>query len=99
MIIEQLQKIGFSQAEAKVLNALSITSKEQGFPSVIAKATGLNRYTTYDILERLNKQSLLLKLKRNGKLCYQFRSPDDIEHWLQDKQKKLQQQVKIAETL
>ena len=69
MLKEQLEKIGLAEKEAKVF----LASLELGSSAVqeIAKKAGINRATTYVIIEKLMKKGLMSSVEKGKKTYFQ----------------------------
>ena len=76
MIKEQLYELGFSRSEAKVYLALL----EQGPSSAgkISKKAGLNRTSTYQVLERMMAQGLISYVRKGRVHIYQVLEPGQL---------------------
>ena len=91
--LEILKNIGLSSNEAKVY--LAVLKLKKGLITPIAKQAGINRTTAYDILEYLNKKSLVLKYVENGKIGYTTEGPQKIKNWLTEKENRLDKQREV----
>lgn len=69
-----LEKIGFSQKESQILNALNKNGPLAA--STIARLTQINRVSTYDTLERLAAKDIVISYKQGSTLFFAI---DDIE--------------------
>ena len=56
------------------------------------KNAGVNRTTTYDVLESLNKKGLVLKYVENNKVGYTTEGPNKLKNWLTNKENQLDKQ-------
>ncbi|MFA5322271.1 MAG: helix-turn-helix domain-containing protein [Smithella sp.] len=84
-ITEQLQKLGFSQNKAKTyLACLELGSAPA---STIAQKAGLERTTTYKLLEELASEELIDEDVATKVKTYVARSPKELLQHLQEKQK------------
>jgi len=83
-LLEQIKKIGFQENEAKVYLALL----ELGRATVteIGKATGMNRTTGYDILERLCLNGVANRTTVGKKHMYIAEPPIRLKQYLKNKQ-------------
>jgi len=75
-ILQKLEKSGFTIREAKVY----LASLELGgaFPSKIAEYAGINRSTTYAILQNLSVRGLVNEIQKRNKLFYQIEKPEKL---------------------
>ncbi len=64
-----LKTLGLGDKEIAVLSAL-LKSGAPMFASTVAKAAGLNRTTTYDILKELGEKGLVSHIEKKGALRY-----------------------------
>ncbi len=64
MLWQILSNIGFHEKESKIYLALLETSAQPA--SIVAKQSGINRTTTYLILEDLLKKGVVKRFERKG---------------------------------
>lgn len=84
---EALLEAGLSTNEAKVyLAALSMGASNA---NTIARAAGVHRVNTYDILERLQGKGLLAQEASKGKRMYRAATPHKLITLLEEKQQML----------
>ena len=76
ILFSKLTKTGLSQKEAVIYDYL--LSSGGAFPSAIAKGTGMQRSTAYNILTALAIKGLVNEVKRRNKLYYQISSPSNL---------------------
>lgn len=101
-ILETLQSIGFSDKEAKVYVELVRLGTQSA--SVIAKAAGINRTSTYDLLEALKERGVVQSIKKRSTTLFQALSPKELVHFLEREKtesiRKIEKQkAQIAEIL
>lgn len=102
MILEALQKIGFSEKEAKVYTHLIRLGPQPA--SVLSERAEINRTTTYDIIENLTKKGLIGSIKKGGITYFKALDPKELLNYLEREKvehvKKLEkQQAQIKELL
>ena len=102
MIIEALQKIGFSEKEAKIYTHLIRLGPQPA--SVISEKAGINRTTAYDIIETLTKKGLISSIKKEGITYFKALDPKELLNYLEREKvehtKKLEkQQAEIEDML
>ncbi len=96
MSIQQiLEKLGFSKKEVLVYTILLANKKISA--TKISELSGINRTTTYDVLNSLNKKGLVLKLNENKKTVFAVDSPKSLGTWLRNQEKKVADQKKFLE--
>lgn len=90
-MLHELKKIGLSDKEAKVYVALL----ELGKASVqdIAKKAGVNRATTYLMIESLQTRGLAYKTQVGKRTHFAANSPEKLTHVLDEKRKKLEDEA------
>lgn len=81
MLKEKLQEFGFSDKEAKVY--LALVEMGSAVASDIAKKAGINRSTTYVVLDSLSGRGLISAIERRGIRTYQAASPEQLVQYLQ----------------
>jgi HTH-type transcriptional regulator, sugar sensing transcriptional regulator len=86
-MITFLEKLGLSEKEAKVY----LAALELGASPVhkIAKEAGVNRATTYFILESLSKLGLISSYEKDKKAFFSAESPKYLEKYLEIKEQEL----------
>lgn len=97
MLIQELQKLGLSDKEAKVY----LASLELGPAPIatIAKQASVNRPTTYVIIESLMKKGLLSSFDKGKKTFFSAESPERLLSLLRLKEKETQEQAREFETI
>lgn len=97
-MLEKLLQLGFNKKEAKVYLILL----ELGAPSpasTVAKRAKMNRTTAYYILENLVEKGLVIRSQRDQTYYFQSQTPEHIIQYLENKSKKLNRQIKDAQSL
>lgn len=96
-LINELQKIGLSDKESKVY----LATLELGQSSVqsISKKAGVNRTTTYVILDSLIKKGLCSTYQQDKKIYYMAESPEILSGLFSIQQKELEEKKKFIERL
>lgn len=97
-MLTTLIKLGLSEKEAKVyLAALELA---QDTVQNISKKAGVNRPTTYVILDSLTKLGLVYTIEEAGKTKYCANSPKELELILNRRQKKIaEDQEELLDTM
>ena len=87
MNLEILKKIGLSEGEIKVYNALL----EIGITSIssIHEKVGIDRRNIYDILNKLIERGLVSYIEENGKKIFKISNPDKILSYIEEKKSSL----------
>ncbi|MEZ4114148.1 MAG: helix-turn-helix domain-containing protein [Candidatus Paceibacterota bacterium] len=75
-IIKTISDLGLSKTEAKVY--LSVLELGEATIQEISKQSKIKRTSLYYILEKLNKESVILATKRNKKSLYVATSPKEL---------------------
>lgn len=96
-MLNELKKFGLSEKEAKVY----LAALELGQASVqdIAKKSGVNRATTYLMIESLEKRGLMYKLVKNKKKLFAADTPERFLYLLQSQKNDMEMQKKAFEEL
>ncbi len=81
MLLSTLQKIGFSDKEAKIYLQLIRLGAQPA--STIAKKAGINRTTTYDIIESLTKRGLISSTRKGGSTYFKALDPKELINYLE----------------
>ncbi|MFA6023364.1 MAG: helix-turn-helix domain-containing protein [Candidatus Pacearchaeota archaeon] len=87
MKLEILKKIGLSEGEIKIYNALL----EIGVTSInnIHEKVGIDRRNIYDILNKLIERGLVSYIEENGKRVFKISNPDKILSYIEEKKSSL----------
>ncbi len=94
---EKLQELGFSEKEAGVY--LTLLELGSSVASDIAKKAGINRSTTYIIIESLLKRGLVNVMERRGVKLYSSTSPDQLVRHLEETAKQYSGLVAAAKKI
>ena len=88
-IEKELQDIGLSKGESKVY----ISLLKQGAVQVnkLKEATGLNRTTIYDFLEKLMNKNLVSYYKENNSRIYVATKPEKLLDYIREKENKTEE--------
>lgn len=101
MILETLQKIGFSDKEAKVYMQLIRLGSQP--VSIISEKAEINRTTTYDIIQSLTKKGLISSIKKGSVTYFKPLDPKELLNYLErekvEETKKIEKQQKEIEAL
>ena len=92
-----LRKSGFSEKEAEVY--LSLLKLGSSIVSDIAKKAGINRSTTYVILDALAKRGLVSITERRGVKVYNSISPEQLVQYLENNAKQFSELASVAKEL
>lgn len=92
MLEKYLQDIGLSEKEAIVYIALLAVDNSAVLD--LSKKTGLNRSTTYVILESLAKKGLVTETTVGKKTRYQAEPPERLETYVEQRKILLEEQAK-----
>lgn len=97
MITQELQKIGFSPKEASVYLAML----ELGLASVqdIAQKAGVNRATTYVMIDILTKKGLVHTVTRGKKRYFAIEEPKHLLHVLEEKKDVIQKNLDMINAI
>lgn len=97
MIEKELQKLGLSDKEVKVY----LASLELGPSSVqaVARKAGVNRATTYVMIEALIKKGLMSSFEKGKKRFFTAESPVHLILLLQKQESEIKEKQKILEEL
>lgn len=97
-MITTLEKLGLSEKEAKVY----LATMELGEDTVqnIAKKSGVNRPTTYFILEKLMKMGLASTVTKGKKTMFIAENPRELEHILEKQKREIEdRKEELKETM
>jgi len=97
MIEKILKKIGLSDKEIKVyLATLKMGSQPA---SVIAKHSGVNRATVYDIFDHLIKKGLASKIDKGAAIYFQILDPENLINYLERDKKEYIRKIEKEKTV
>jgi len=91
-LINELQKLGLSDKEAKVY--LATLELAQSSVQQIADKAGVNRTTTYVVLESLIKRGLCSTYEQDKKTVYIAANPDTLESVFEIQKKEIEEKKK-----
>lgn len=96
-MISELQKIGLSEKEAKVY----LAALELGKASIqdVAKKAGINRTTTYLMIDALMKKGLIYTIKSGKRMLFAADSPEHLLHILEKRKDSISSQMQEIEEL
>ncbi|PIX62269.1 hypothetical protein CO057_02180 [Candidatus Uhrbacteria bacterium CG_4_9_14_0_2_um_filter_41_50] len=96
-LVHDLASLGFSKKES----AIYISALEQGIASAyqIGKRAGVNRATTYSILQSLTAKGLITPLLENGESRFRAETPQRILTLLHLQQKEIEQKRLLADEI
>jgi sugar-specific transcriptional regulator TrmB len=89
-----LDEIGLTKGEINVYLALS----EYGSlsKSNLSVKAGVSSSKVYEIAEKLVKKGLIGKITKNGKTIYQANDPNKLMYFIEDREKKIQEEKEIV---
>ncbi len=90
-----LQKLGFSEGESRVYQA--ILHSENATLQSIHEATGIERRNVYDIINKLISKGLAAYFIENGHKIYRLTSPKNILSYLDEEQKEIDEKKIVLE--
>lgn len=100
-LIETLKKIGLSRKEANIYLQLIHLGTQSA--SVLSRHTGINRTTTYDILESLQEKGIVQSIKKQGSTLFSALHPSELIRFLEREKtemvRKIQKQQETIEEL
>ncbi len=88
MLQQELEKIGLSEKEAKVY--LAALELGQAPVQDISKKSGVNRATTYVILESLMKKGVITTTEQGKKRLFVAESPQSLSHIIDEQREELE---------
>lgn len=91
-LAEKLEETGLNEKEILVYTSL-FEIGGSGFPSAIAKASGLNRSTTYKMLMSLSIKGLINEIEKRNKIYYQLNKPERLIKYIEYKNDELSKKV------
>lgn len=94
MLNEKLKELGLSEKEADVY--LAMNKLGSSVASVIARKAGINRSTTYVILESLLKRGLINVIERRGVNLYAAAAPEKLIQYMESQAKQFSERAEIA---
>lgn len=101
MILEELKKIGMSEKEAIVY--IQLVRFIMLPASVISGKAGINRTTTYDIIETLTKKGLISSIKKDGITYFKALDPKELINYLERNKreyvKEIEKQQKVIKEI
>lgn len=97
LLVKNLQDLGLTDKEAKVYASLS--EIKEATPQQLAVRAGINRATSYVILESLLKRGLVKSIMRQKKLHYIIESPTQIINLLEKQKKEIENRINQAKTI
>jgi len=96
-LVKNLQDLGLTDKEAKVYASLS--EVKEATPQQLAVRTGINRATSYVILENLLKRGLVKSAMKQKKLHYILESPAQIINLLEKQKKEIEDRINQAKVI
>lgn len=97
MLTEALTRIGLTDYEAKIY--LALLEIGESTASAITKKLGIHIGRIYDILDTLATKGLCSCIQKNGVKYFTAAAPQQIQNLLQQKEKEIQDQQKLIESM
>lgn len=97
MYLSELQKIGLTDGEIKVYQAL--LDLGECTKTALAKSSGVAPSNVYDITNRLATKGMISKVEKNGVAHFSAASPNRILDFLDEKREEVEKERKIAEQM
>lgn len=96
-LLRKLEKAGLSDKEARVY--LAVLELGGAYPSKISQHAGLNRTTTYHILERLAIQGMINEIEKKNKIFYQIERPEKLINYTESQKRRVEDQIENAKQI
>ncbi|MFA5188275.1 MAG: helix-turn-helix domain-containing protein [Patescibacteria group bacterium] len=96
-VIKKLQQIGLSEKEARVY--ASLLECGEATAQELTIRSGLNRATTYIILDNLLKQGLLSRFSKKKKMLFSLESPKQILDLLEKRKEDVEFKIKLVKEM
>lgn len=96
-LVNNLQDLGLTEKEAKVYASLS--EIKEATPQQLAVRAGINRATSYVILESLLKRGLVKSALKQKKLHYIIESPSQIINLLEKQKREIEERISQAKII
>jgi len=96
-VLKKLTKTGLTDKEARVY--LSVLELGGAFPSKVAQYAGLNRTTTYHLLNRLAVQGLVNEIEKKNKIFYQIDKPKKLVDHTKSQRRLVEDRIEIASSV
>lgn len=97
MDTKDFERLGLNKNEARVY--LELLKKGQSIASEIVKSSGMHRNIIYDNLNKLIEKGLATSIIEDRKKKYIAQGPDAIIEYLNNKSKKVQEEIKSAKEI
>ena len=97
MEITDLSKIGLTEGEIKIYNALLELGETTR--TELAKISGISPSKIYDVANRLLEKGIISSVKKNGIIHFSPSNPERIKDFLKIKEKEILKETKIVDTL
>lgn len=96
-MLKKLASTGLNEKEALVY--LAVLELGGAYPSKIAQYTGLNRSTTYHLLDRLAIRGLVNEIEKKNKIFYQIDKPKKIVDQAKSYRRQAEEQIENAQSI
>lgn len=97
MKIQELKKIGLTEGEIKVYDALLELGETTR--TTLAKKSGISPSKIYDVVNRLMEKGIVSVVKKQGILHFSAANPGRLEDFLERKEEELENERNIVETM
>ncbi|MFT4302952.1 MAG: TrmB family transcriptional regulator [Candidatus Woesearchaeota archaeon] len=93
MQLNELKKIGLTEGEIKIYQALLILGETT--KTNLAKQSGISPSNIYDVTNRLIEKGIISKVKKNGIAHFSPANPKHILHYLEQKKQEIQKEEDV----
>ena len=97
MLTEQLQKLGLTEGEAKVYEALITVGSSKVGP--VVKRSGVAYSNVYDVLARLQEKGLVTFITREKTKIFTAAPPNRITDYLQERKAEIEESEKLLKNI
>ena len=97
MELSDLKKIGLTQGELKIYNAL--LELGESTRTEIAKKSGISPSKVYDVANRLIEKGIISSVKKQGITHFNAANPERLKDYLQQKKEEISHEQNIVEKL
>lgn len=97
MDIKDLKKIGLTEGEIKIYNALLELGETTR--TKLSKKSGISPSKIYDVANRLLEKGIISSVKKNGVIHFSPANPERIKDFLQQKEEEITKEKKLVDQL
>lgn len=97
MDLTELRKIGLTEGEIKIYQALLHTGETTR--TELAKKSGISPSKIYDVANRLIEKGIISSVKKQGILHFSPANPERLKEFIDQKEKELQQERSLVDSL